>query len=445
MSKSSIPQSGILLYGPGAVRLNDVFATLVPLTPKQHEMVNKAKNYALEQSIKSLFSKQVVTSQQQQQKYLKRHQALLLMCRVYVGSISFELREDSIKAAFAPFGAIKSVNMTWDPATLKHKGYAFVEYELPEAAQLALEHMNGLQLGNRQIRVGRPSNIPQAAPVIQQIQEECKQKNRIYLSNIHTDLSETEISNLFEPFGKVRSCRMALTPNIDKPTHRGYGYIEFESEASAGEALTLNNFELANQRLHVCQATTPAENVSNYGTLDSDAAQAAMLAANPNNSAAAAPTTDTALDHEHDGNEDCDKNHDDTQERQHDQPQEVDSNDKDHAETNVEEDSSVIILKNMVTADESFDDNLQLDVYEECSKHGPVAQVLIYCKRSNQDNNTENNSRSDDQVKIFVKFRDGASARRARSALNGRLFAGRTVSAEHFDRSLFRIRDLSGA
>ena len=33
------------------------------------------------------------------------------------------------------------------------QGFAFVEFELPEAAQLALEQMNGVLLGGRNIKV----------------------------------------------------------------------------------------------------------------------------------------------------------------------------------------------------------------------------------------------------------------------------------------------------
>lgn len=72
---------------------------------------------------------------------------------MYVGSISFELKEDTIRQAFLPFGPIKSINMSWDPVTQKHKGFAFVEYEIPEAAQLALEQMNGVMIGGRNIKV----------------------------------------------------------------------------------------------------------------------------------------------------------------------------------------------------------------------------------------------------------------------------------------------------
>lgn len=81
---------------------------------------------------------------------------VLMFDRVYVGSISFELKEDTIRQAFLPFGPIKSINMSWDPITQKHKGFAFVEYDIPEAAQLALEQMNGVMIGGRNIKVEVP-------------------------------------------------------------------------------------------------------------------------------------------------------------------------------------------------------------------------------------------------------------------------------------------------
>ena len=76
-----------------------------------------------------------------------------MLCRIYVGSINFEIREDTIKQAFLPFGPIKSVNLSWDPITNKHKGFAFIEYDIPEAAYLALDQMNGVMIGGRNIKV----------------------------------------------------------------------------------------------------------------------------------------------------------------------------------------------------------------------------------------------------------------------------------------------------
>lgn len=39
------------------------------------------------------------------------------MARIYVGSISFEIREEMIKQSFGVYGPIKSINMSWDATT----------------------------------------------------------------------------------------------------------------------------------------------------------------------------------------------------------------------------------------------------------------------------------------------------------------------------------------
>lgn len=93
--------------GPGAKR--DVAASVLgvalpKLERREQEDLARAKKCAMEQSIKYVLMKQTLAHQQQQAKSLQRHQALVLMCRVYIGSISFELREDTIRQAFAPFG-----------------------------------------------------------------------------------------------------------------------------------------------------------------------------------------------------------------------------------------------------------------------------------------------------------------------------------------------------
>lgn len=210
----------------------------------------------MEQSIKSVLVKQSLAHQQQQQKSLQRHQAIVLMCRVYVGSISFELKEETIRAAFAVFGVIKTINMSFDPLTQKHKGFAFVEYELPEAAQLALDQMNGFLMGGRNIKVGRPSNMPQAAPIIEQINEEAKLYNRVYIANILQGITEQDLYLVFEAFGKIKSCSLIQSSVPGK--HKGYSFIEYETEQAANDAVvSMNLFDLGGQQLRVGRAITP--------------------------------------------------------------------------------------------------------------------------------------------------------------------------------------------
>ncbi|KAG5268827.1 hypothetical protein AALO_G00216920 [Alosa alosa] len=250
---------------------------LPPLTPEQQEALQRAKKYAMEQSIKSVLVKQTIAHQQQQLTNLQmaavtmgfgdplsplqsvaaqRQRALAIMCRVYVGSIYYELGEDTIRQAFAPFGPIKSIDMSWDSVTMKHKGFAFVEYEIPEAAQLALEQMNSVMLGGRNIKVGRPSNIGQAQPIIDQLAEEARAYNRIYVASVHPDLSDDDIKSVFEAFGKIKSCTLARDPNTGR--HKSYGFIEYEKPQSALDAVSsMNLFDLGGQYLRVGKAVTP--------------------------------------------------------------------------------------------------------------------------------------------------------------------------------------------
>ncbi|XP_008546005.1 poly(U)-binding-splicing factor half pint isoform X1 [Microplitis mediator] len=257
-------QTGQVVAGPGAKYLSlpgILGAGLPKISSEQQDAINRAKKYAMEQSIKMVLMKQTLAHQQQQmasqRNQVQRQQALALMCRVYVGSISFELKEDTIRQAFLPFGPIKSINMSWDPVTQKHKGFAFVEYEIPEAAQLALEQMNGVMIGGRNIKVvGRPSNMPQAQSVIDEITEESKHYNRIYIASIHQDLTEDDIKSVFEAFGPITYCKLAQGSSPHR--HKGYGFIEYETMQSALEAIaSMNLFDLGGQYLRVGRAITP--------------------------------------------------------------------------------------------------------------------------------------------------------------------------------------------
>nr|CAD7393720.1 unnamed protein product [Timema cristinae] len=253
----------VWVTGPGARNITIpglLGAGLPKLTQEQQEAVTRAKKYAMEQSIKMVLMKQTLAHQQlqmaSQRSQVQRQQALALMCRVYVGSISFELKEDTIRQAFLPFGPIKSINMSWDPVMQKHKGFAFVEYEIPEAAQLSLEQMNGVMIGGRNIKVGRPSNMPQAQSVIDEITEEAKQYNRIYVASIHPDLTEDDIKSVFEAFGPIKYCKLA--PGSTPTRHKGYGFIEYETQQAAMEAIaSMNLFDLGGQYLRVGRAITP--------------------------------------------------------------------------------------------------------------------------------------------------------------------------------------------
>lgn len=262
-----LDQTGPLVLGPGARKdaSSGTFGPLPKLSSGQNAAVQLAKKYAMEQSIKMVLVKQTLAHQQHQAKSLQRHQAVILMCRIYVGSINFEVKEETIRQAFIPFGPIRTITMSWDPVSRRHKGFGFVEYEVPEGAQLALEQMNGVIICGRNIKVGRPSNMPQAQAIIVDINEEAKRYNRIYIASIHSDLTKDDIRSVFEAFGQITACDLPCGPIPGR--HKGYCFIEYATEQSAIDAIgSMNLFDLGGQYLRVGRAITPPD-TSNLGPL----------------------------------------------------------------------------------------------------------------------------------------------------------------------------------
>jgi poly(U)-binding-splicing factor PUF60 len=59
---------------------------------------------------------------------------------------------------------VRSVTLGIDTASQRHKGYAFLEFEVPEGAYLSVEKMNAGTAIGRQMKIGRPSNFPSELP-----------------------------------------------------------------------------------------------------------------------------------------------------------------------------------------------------------------------------------------------------------------------------------------
>uniref|UniRef100_A0A3B3CX37 Poly-U binding splicing factor b n=1 Tax=Oryzias melastigma TaxID=30732 RepID=A0A3B3CX37_ORYME len=470
---------------------------LPPLTPEQQEALQRAKKYAMEQSIKSVLVKQTIAHQQQQltnlQVAAQRQRALAIMCRVYVGSIYYELGEDTIRQAFAPFGPIKSIDMSWDSVTMKHKGFAFVEYDVPEAAQLALEQMNSVMLGGRNIKVGRPSNIGQAQPIIDQLAEEARAYNRIYVASVHPDLSDDDIKSVFEAFGRIKSCMLARDPTSGR--HRGFGFIEYEKPQSAIDAVSsMNLFDLGGQYLRVGKAVTPPmplltpttpgglppaaavaaaaatakitaqEAVAGASVLGALAApqllgqqigipQAVMAAQAPGVITGMRPSipvipqvglvnpvlaSPPVLSNQVASASQQEKKEEKEEALQDGTGQEMLS-DQEHMSisgSSARHMSTVMVLRNMV-GPEDIDDDLEGEVTEECGKFGTVNRVIIYQEKQGEEED------ADIIVKIFVEFSAASEMNKAIQALNDRWFGGRKVVAEVYDQDRFNSSDLS--
>lgn len=72
---------------------------------------------------------------------------------VFVGNLAFSTTEEQLYAAFSELGRIVKVRMVSDLETGKPRGFAFIEFEDPQAALSAIRNMNDYEINGRRIRV----------------------------------------------------------------------------------------------------------------------------------------------------------------------------------------------------------------------------------------------------------------------------------------------------
>ncbi|KAJ3028804.1 UNVERIFIED_CONTAM: Poly(U)-binding-splicing factor puf60 [Siphonaria sp. JEL0065] len=406
--------------------------------------------------------------------------AIYASCKIYVGSLHADIQEPHLRQIFSTYGSIRSLSMSFDAVTglgaAKHKGYAFMEFDFPEAGILAIESLNGVEFGGKPIKVCRPKDfnamnfelIPKA-PV-----------ERVFVSNINEIVNEDMLQGIFEAFGPVQ--KVSLLPDAISRTHRGCGYVQFKSSSSATTAIASikaqGGLELAGSRLNVSKAvvggdmmhgmealkdipvipdalkevirkmkagkglpvTNPmAIGAGSFGALPVESAtsialKAAVAAAKAkiakehltNNTldALKSGNNGTTLDDETNLSIGASKRFDIMQKlmRKEDREEESPYNNKRMKLTGkeVQEKSAILLLRNMVTVEDTADEELEGEIQEECSKYGKVKKVVI---------GSPPEGRNGETVDVVVEFATMEDADQTRVALDGRYFAGRRISA----------------
>lgn len=73
--------------------------------------------------------------------------------KLYVGGLSYDTTENSLKDTFAQAGTVESAVVIMDRASGRSKGFGFVEMSSDEEAQKAIEMFSGKELDGRNITV----------------------------------------------------------------------------------------------------------------------------------------------------------------------------------------------------------------------------------------------------------------------------------------------------
>jgi cold-inducible RNA-binding protein len=73
--------------------------------------------------------------------------------KLYVGNLSYSVRDDDLQQQFSSFGHVQSAKVMMERDTGRSKGFGFVEMSNSQEAEAAIRGMNGQNMGGRDLTV----------------------------------------------------------------------------------------------------------------------------------------------------------------------------------------------------------------------------------------------------------------------------------------------------
>jgi len=167
---------------------------------------------------------------------------------IFIKNLDPSIDHKALHDTFVVFGHILSCKVATDEDG-NSRGYGFVHYETAEAANSAIQMVNGMLLNDRKVFVGH--HIPRKER--QSKVEEMKSTfTNVYVKNIDLNVTEDELMELFSKHGPITSLAISSDENGKS---KGFGFINFENHESAKSAVdNLNDYELKEKRLYVGRA-----------------------------------------------------------------------------------------------------------------------------------------------------------------------------------------------
>lgn len=173
---------------------------------------------------------------------------------IFIKNLDKTIDNKAIFDTFSTFGNILSCKVATDEESAS-KGYGFVHFETEEAAQRAIEKVNGMLLNGKKVFVGK--FMPSAAR-LRELGESARKFTNVYVKNFGEDLDDDKLSEMFEKFGTVLSHKV-MVDDTGKP--RGFGFVAFENPEDAEKAVKELNEQLlpSGKKLYVGRAQKKIE------------------------------------------------------------------------------------------------------------------------------------------------------------------------------------------
>lgn len=159
---------------------------------------------------------------------------------LFVGNLSWNVDDDLLRSTFEEHGELTRVQVMYDRATQRAKGFGYVEFAKAEDAAAAYEAKKGFELDGRAMNVDYSSRKPADGQ-----KQEDRRKSfgdqlspptaTLFVGNIAFDAGQEQISEAFAPFGTILSVR--IPTDQESGQMKGFGYVTYSSVDEATAAI----------------------------------------------------------------------------------------------------------------------------------------------------------------------------------------------------------------
>ncbi|XP_024410383.1 polyadenylate-binding protein 4 isoform X5 [Desmodus rotundus] len=171
---------------------------------------------------------------------------------VFIKNLDKSIDNKALYDTFSAFGNILSCKVVCDENG--SKGYAFVHFETQEAADKAIEKMNGMLLNDRKVFVGRFKSRKEREA---ELGAKAKEFTNVYIKNFGEEMDDESLKELFSQFGKTLSVKVMRDPNGKS---KGFGFVSYEKHEDANKAVEeMNGKEISGKVIFVGRAQKKVE------------------------------------------------------------------------------------------------------------------------------------------------------------------------------------------
>ncbi|KAJ0685854.1 hypothetical protein HanLR1_Chr11g0407761 [Helianthus annuus] len=165
---------------------------------------------------------------------------------IFIKNLDKAIDQKALHDTFSTFGNILSCKIATDSAG-QSKGYGFVQYDSEEAAQKAIEKLNGMLLNDKQVYVG-----PFLRKQERELAVDKSKFTNIYVKNMSESTTDEDLNKIFSEYGTVTS---AVVMKDADGNSKCFGFVNFENAEDAAKAVdALNGQKFDNKEWYVGKA-----------------------------------------------------------------------------------------------------------------------------------------------------------------------------------------------